>query len=294
MAKPRSFPVLIATDGSEDGTAAVNGAASFPWPAGAQMHAVVVRSDTIPVDLPRSVQDDIERSLTAVAEDARKALARRWPDAQARIIDGPTVDAINRHAERLKARVIVLGSQGRGPISRLLVGSVSLGVVRDMKHAALIVRGKARAFSRVTLGFDGSLPARHAVTLLASLEVPPGGRVTIVRVLERPAMPSLSRLPASARAAIAAQAAAAEEEDAAHGRRQVEGAAEELRGAGWKVDSDLRHGAPLDEMFAAIERTHAQLLVLGARGNTALERLVLGSVAEGALHRSPVSVLVTR
>jgi nucleotide-binding universal stress UspA family protein len=33
---------------------------------------------------------------------------------------------------------------------------------------------------------------------------------------------------------------------------------------------------------------------VGARGVSGVERLLLGSVAEGALHRSPISVLVVR
>jgi nucleotide-binding universal stress UspA family protein len=294
MAKSRSFAVLVATDGSEEATAAVHAVTTFPWPAGTRVHGVVVRSTVIAADLPESVWVDVERSLTAVAEGARKILARRWPDAQVRIVDGPTVDAILRHAERVRARVIVLGSQGHGPIARLLVGSTSLGVVRHMKHAALIVRGRPRGFARVALGFDASPAARHAVTLLAGLEVPAGGRVTIIRVIEGAALPSLALLPSIARTAVAAQIAAVEATEEDKARRQAETAADELRRAGWKVDVDLRRGAPLHELLAGAERARAQLLALGARGHTALEQLLLGSVAEGAVHRSPISVLVTR
>ena len=52
----------------------------------------------------------------------------------------------------------------------------------------------------------------------------------------------------------------------------------------------LRENASL----AATKTARAQLLAVGARGHGRLERLLLGSVAEGALHRAPVSVLVVR
>jgi nucleotide-binding universal stress UspA family protein len=188
----------------------------------------------------------------------------------------------------------VLGSRGHGPIARLLIGSTSLGVVRRMSHAALVVRGRPRGLTRVTMGFDGSPSARRAVAFLAGVEVPGGGQVTIVRVMEPTRPPSLALLPAATRRALLAQVAAADAAEEKKAAREGEAAAVELRRAGWKVDLVIRQGAPLHELLGAAKRARAQLLVVGARGHSAVERLLLGSVAEGALHRSPISVLVTR
>jgi nucleotide-binding universal stress UspA family protein len=294
MVKARRFTILIATDGSEQGTAAVKAATTFPWPAGSRVRGVVVRSTVITSDVPEFVLADIERSLTGVAADARKILARRWPDAEVRVIDGPVVDAIVGHVDNGGASVAVLGSRGHGPIARLLLGSTSLGVIRRMKRAALVVRGSTRAVTRVAVGFDGSPCARHALDWLTRLQAPRGGRVTIVRVLEQTRLPSLAGLPASARNVIAAQAAAVVAAEDKRVARENDAAATRLRRAGWKVDVTVRKGAPLHELLAATERARAQVLAVGARGHTAVERLLLGSVAEGALHRCPVSVLVVR
>jgi len=294
MAKPQSFTVLIATDGSDEGTAAVNAVTTFPWPDGTRVHGVVVRSSLTVPEIPESVWATIEHSLADVAEGARKILARRSPDVQVRVVDGPTADAILEQAERVSARVIVLGSGGHGPVARLLLGSTSLGVVRQMKHAALVVRGRPRGWARVALGFDGSPSSRHAVAFLAGLEVPAGGQVTIVRVLDRVALPSLAMMPEATRSAIAAQVAEVEAETEKKARLEIGTASAELSRAGWKVRVVIHKGAPLHELLAATEKARAQLLVVGARGHGAIERLLLGSVAEGALHRSPVSVLVTR
>jgi nucleotide-binding universal stress UspA family protein len=294
MATSRSFAVLIATDGSDEATAAVHAATVFPWPAGTRVHGVVVQSPLPTSDMPEFVWADIKSGLATVAEDARKILARRWPDVQVRVVDGPTVDAILRQADRVRARVIVLGSRGHGPIARLLLGSTSLGVVRHMKHAALIVRGRARGVARVALAFDGSPSARRAVAFLAALQVPAGGQVTLIRVLEQAALPSLALMPTAARTALLAQAAAIDAAQEKKARNQIETAAAELRRAGWKVEVLLRKGAPLHEVLTSAQRGRAQLLALGVRGHSKVERLLLGSVAEGALHRSPIPVLVTR
>jgi len=296
MGKAKRFGILVATDGSAEATAAVKATVIFPWPRGASVHVVVVRTPLpVPVaDVPVAVFTDVDRGLDAVAESARKILAQRWPDVDARVVDGPTVDAILTRAERVGARVIVLGSHGHGAIARLLLGSTSLGVVRRMKHAALIVRGSPRGFGRVVVGLDGSLPARRTVAFLAALEAPAGGEVTLVRVLEAAALPSLAVMPAPARAVLLAQVRAANDAEEKKYLREAEAAASELRGAGWKVKTVVRTGSPLDELLAAAKAARAQLLAVGARGHGALERLLLGSVAEGALHRAPMSVLVVR
>lgn len=294
MAAAKAFTILLATDGSEEGNAAVKAVTAFPWPAGARVEGIVVQAPLIAADIPELVWADVERGHAAIADAARKVLARRWPDAQVRVVEGPVVDTIIARSKRIGARVVVLGSRGHGPIARLLLGSTSLGVVRHMRNAALIVRGQPRGVSRVVIGADGSAHSRRAVGFVAGLQVPEGGQVTLVRVMERVTPPSLSLLPEATRAAVVAQGArfaAAEEKKAS---RETESAAAELRRAGWTVDVVLRTGAPLHELLAATKAARAHLLAVGARGHGRLETLLLGSVAEGAVHRAPVSVLVAR
>src|SRR5712691_2541198 len=254
MDTPGSFSVLVATDGSEEATAAVNAVTVFPWPPGTRVHGVVARSAVALAEVPGFVWADIDRGLAGVAENARKALAGRWPDAEVRVVNGPPVEAILGHARRVGARVIVLGSRGHGPIARLLLGSTSLGCIRRMKHAALVVRARPRTFARVAVGLDGSAHSHRAVTFVAGLDVPAGGQVTIVRVLEPVRLPSLALMPAAARSAVSAQAAALNAAEEAKARREAETAAAELRRAGWKVDVVIRKGAPLHELLAATKR----------------------------------------
>lgn len=56
----------------------------------------------------------------------------------------------------------------------------------------------------------------------------------------------------------------------------------------------VRLGRPLSELAAAVAETDAHLLVLGARGVGGLERLLFGSVVEGALDHARVPVLIAR
>jgi len=152
----------------------------------------------------------------------------------------------------------------------------------------------ARGVRSVVLGVDGSPHSRRAVTFLTRLDAPAGGRVTIVSVVEPVRVPSVPLLAGAARARIAAGAAEVEQAQLAAARRRVEAAARELESAGWRTQGSLRSGVPLVELLQAVEDERADLLVLGARGTSGLERLLLGSVAEGALKRAPVSVLLVK
>jgi nucleotide-binding universal stress UspA family protein len=74
----------------------------------------------------------------------------------------------------------------------------------------------------------------------------------------------------------------------------VRAVARRLERAGWRVRTEVRAGVPIEEMLAAVDETGADLLALGARGVGGVTHILLGSVAEGALKRSPVPTLVVR
>ena len=67
-----------------------------------------------------------------------------------------------------------------------------------------------------------------------------------------------------------------------------------LRRAGVTPRPLVRTGAPLAELLSVVGASRARLLVVGARGTGGVARLLLGSVAEGALTRCPAPVLIVR
>jgi nucleotide-binding universal stress UspA family protein len=55
------------------------------------------------------------------------------------LIMGPTVETILAEAERIDAATIVIGSHGHGALRKLLLGSISQGVVRHSPRPVVIV-----------------------------------------------------------------------------------------------------------------------------------------------------------
>jgi nucleotide-binding universal stress UspA family protein len=60
------------------------------------------------------------------------------------------------------------------------------------------------------------------------------------------------------------------------------------------VDRVITAGAPLRDLLATVAKQRADLVVVGAKGVSRVRQLLLGSVAEGALNRSSVPVLIVR
>jgi nucleotide-binding universal stress UspA family protein len=149
-------------------------------------------------------------------------------------------------------------------------------------------------FRSLLIGIDGSRGSRHAVAFVARLAPPPGGRVTVLRVVERAHLPSLALLPGAVRGELAMQAAALHAARVRAASSDVERAAQILRRAGWRARGEVREGVPLSELLAAIGPAGADLLILGARGVGGVERFLLGSVADAATKHSPTSVLIVR
>lgn len=293
MARTKRFHVLVATDGSPSARAAVRTAVQFPWPDPDQGSVVVAKQVT--ADYRRSILlSALDRTSELVARQASRAISKRWPAAPARIVDAEPVDGILAEARRVRADIIVMGWRGHGTVRRLLTGSVSRGVARRASCSVLIVRRPARSLRQVVIGFDGSPNAKRAVALVAALTAGRGARVTLVRAVETMHAPTHGLSVPDTRAAVAGEVSRINQQRRSTAQKELSRAASQLASAGWDVDHVVTDGVPLRELLATALTARADLLVVGARGVTGLRHLLLGSVAEGALNRSQVPVLVVR
>lgn len=291
MVRSADFQVLIASDGSLSATAAVTTARRFPWPERTTAHGVIASENR---DESRTVREGLERVATVIAESTEKALHRRWPTARVRIVDGPAAPAIIRRARSVHADVIVMGWRGHGPLRRLLAGSVSRAVVRSAPCSVLVVRRAAADVRTIVLGFDGSPQSLRAVELLARLQVPKGGRVLLVTAANTLRTTSQAMMPADVRGNLAAEVARINRRRMTAARQALEAASKTLRAAGWRTQTRVTSGDPLRSLLDAVSESGADLLAVGARGVSGVERVLLGSVAEGALNQSRVPVLIAR
>jgi nucleotide-binding universal stress UspA family protein len=233
----------------------------------------------------------LDRGAEKAAEGARRALSRRWPDVEIEVLDKTPVEGILGGAERFQADVIVVGWRGHGAVRRLLMGSVSRGVVRGATCAVLVSRRSQRV-RKIVMGIDGSPTAQRALAFVGRLVPPRNGHVTLVSGVEMMTAPSLGRVPGAG--AIAREIKRTNTMRARRATKALNRSAAELKRRGWQTRTALVHGEPLRDLLGTVAAARAQLLVVGARGSSGVRHLLLGSVAEGAINQSPVAVLMAR
>lgn len=290
----RNLAVLVATDGGREANDALAATVAFPWPASTEASGVVARGVPAVAELPAETFATIEDAWERVAAVARRRLAPRWPAASVAVVDKSAVEGILAQADTVRAHAIVVGCRGQGALGRFILGSVSRGVVRRADCAVLVVKAPLGSVRRFALGVDGSDNASRAAAFVAMLNFPMGGEVTLVGIVEPLRLPSLALVPGGVRRTLVAELKAVNAKRVRAARANLERAAVVLSRAGWTVRRVVREGAPLPGLLTAARRARADVLVVGARGTGGLARLLLGSVAEGILNRSPASVLVVR
>ena len=85
-----------------------------------------------------------------------------------------------------------------------------------------------------------------------------------------------------------------ESEEMRHDREYLERVTNELTQAGVAAESLLASGEPADEISAAAEREHCDLIAMATHGHKLIGDVVYGSVANSVRHRSMVPVLLVR
>ena len=289
----RQFRVLVATDGSAPAKAALATTVQFPWPTHTRVRAVIARR-TREKHRRSILLAALDRSADLAAAGAQRVLSQRWPDGGVVVVDKMPVDGVLGEAERLGADVIVLGWRGHGAVRRLLMGSVSRGVVRRARCAVLVVRHRPQGVRRIVIGIDGSATAQRVVTLVARLTPPRGGRVTLVSAVEPIAPPSQALAPGAMRATVGREVRRMNAARATTAIKKLNRAAAELKRSGWQTRTVFTSGEPLRDLLATVGTERAHLLIVGAKGVSGVRHLFLGSVADGVLNRCPVPVLVVR
>ena len=164
--------ILLASDGSEDAGLAATAAVDLSKRTGAALHVVhawvPLPHYAYPSLLPERYQAPYERGARRVIDEQVGRIEQAGGNvAEAHLVVGRPADAILDLAERIGADLIVVGNRGLGPVKRLLVGSVSGGVVHHAKRPVLVVRGGVGSWPpvRVVIGEDLSEGAQSAARL---------------------------------------------------------------------------------------------------------------------------------
>jgi nucleotide-binding universal stress UspA family protein len=279
--------VLLATDGSEDARLAARAAASLAGNAGAELHVVHAWQS---VPHPAIDTDYYEEGARRVLEEQMEFVSGSGAAAsEGHLVMGAPVDVILDLAEEIGAELIVMGGRGHGTLGRLLLGSVSEGVVHHATRPVLVMRGGKSAWppQRVVVGEDGSNAAKEAGEMAASIGALYGARGILVRAYLE--LPEADRVGRTLDPRVVNDALRRAEREL-HERAKELGS---FSGASLKIG--IAAGDPATAVLTEAGEGvgAATLIAVGSRGLGPVGRLRLGSVSTKVLRAAEGPVLVS-
>ena len=283
--------ILLATDGSENAELAGSAAADLSNKTAAELHVVHVWTDVPPPAYPSISLENYSR--LAKEEAGRLLRKQAW---NARVIggrvtgqhlrEGAPAEEIIALAEELEADLVVDGGRRMGRVKRLIVGSVSEGVVHRASCPVLVVCGEAWPAGRVVVADDGFEPARRAGDLAAEIANLSGSEVIVVRAYEHPPEPV---------GGWSAQDRRELDEVLWRNRRDLKKRAEQLEEiAPCRPKTKLikSKAASAIDLVAKENEGKQTLFAVGSRGLSAPKRAMLGSVSTAVMRAADGPVLV--
>jgi nucleotide-binding universal stress UspA family protein len=299
----RLFPtkILLATDGSEEAGLAATTAINLVRSTDSELHVLTVgpgypaydvRVPEVAEELRRQTREILDEQLKKI-EQAGGGVAQ----AHLRLAEGhpgferhPSDDVV-RAAEEIGAGLIVLGSRGRGGLSRALLGSVSDSVVRHAHCPAMVVRTGPVAFpTQILLATDGSKDAEVAASIAADLAASTGSELHVVAVF-----PAAGYVHPYYEVRFPEAAEQLRREGMEEAQQVLDEQVERIRKMGVDVaEAHLRTGEPEKEIVALAEELGAGLIAMGSRGLGGIRRALMGGVSDSVVRHAHCPVLVVR
>jgi nucleotide-binding universal stress UspA family protein len=300
------FPtkILLATDGSEEAELAARTAIDLADATNSELHMIYV--GLLPKFLdngPRGRDYNRMAYEELKAESGEMLRKLTWrvkleggTVAGAHLRMGGVAEEIVDLAEELGAHLTVMGSRGRGGISRLLMGSVSDSVVRHAHCSVLVVRGdghgeEGQAFlpGKILLAFDGSKASSEAARAATEIATATDSELHVVYVLQP------ERYEPHLGPEMWEGWEVGFERAKRHAHSWLEGKAERMQVEGTKtVEAHLVLGRPDAGIVWLAEELDAGLVVVGSRGLGAIKRALIGSVSDSVVRHAHCPVLVMR
>jgi nucleotide-binding universal stress UspA family protein len=287
--------ILFPTDGSEAATAALEYAAAVADAEGATLHLLTVADTTgegvghLGGEATAAREREAEAVVASAAERVADGDAGDDPAVVTAVRRGSPAEEIVDYAVETDADLVVVPTQGRRGIERVLLGSVTERVVNAAPVPVLVVPpvDDPAAFAYppgdVLVPTDGGRGAERALTEGIDLALASGARLHVRHVVET------ASLGPDARSLL--RESALDE----RGEGLLAAAAERAEAAGVDdVRESMAYGSPYRELLSYVEEAGVDLVALGTGGRTEFGRFLPGGVTAKLLRTCPVPLLVVR
>ncbi len=260
---------------------------------GAKLVLVHVTSDLKKLLEHNETTLDVEALQKSNIRDAQERLEGRVKDLpiENEIIvgQGAPADVISRLAHEQRADMVIAATHGKTGFKRILVGSVTEKLIKTLhcpllvlpppEHASMLPDAVEIKLNKIVVGCDFSPDSQHAVDYGLSLAQAFQAEIHLCHVIK----PSLYN---------------DEREGIDQLRDRLEKKLARMVPEGchdWcTAKTALLDGEPYIALMDYAEEQEMDMLVLGIRGHTLWEKLLVGSTTDRLIRHSPIPVLAVR
>lgn len=290
--------IVLALDGSEHSLQARDLVAGLRWPSGSVVHVIGAYQTPIDwngafggsMDWAGAVDEGLRDELLGQLATASEPLLAAGLTVEQTARRGRAADVIVDAAVATGADLVVTGHRGMGRLRTMLLGSVAEEVASHAPCPVLVAR--ARSVTRLLVATDGSAAATEIIDRLASWGTFAGFPADAVAVAtpDSPAFELAVSLYTLGDERLERERAALAKQAETDAHEMVAA----LEGIGIKSTAVSRRGDPAAEILATANEKGSDLIVMGSRGLSGLDRMLLGSVARNVLSGAECSVLIVR
>lgn len=137
--------VLVATDGSDRADAAVDEAIDLAALTDATLHVLSVAEGT-DVPVPEAELVALEEAMDTVAstaiDDVRQQANTSGVGTETAVREGAPAEEVLAYAQKYDVDIVVMGTDGRSGLDRVLLGSVAETVLRSAERPVLVQGGE--------------------------------------------------------------------------------------------------------------------------------------------------------
>lgn len=244
-------------------------------------------------DFVKTLEATGQKILTDCAHrmdmELNQAATKPFAALKTKLVKGRTSDAILSSAEKYRPDLIVVGSRGLQDLPGYLLGSISRTVLTHGPCSVLTAKRRPIDVpTPVLLALDGSKPSRFAASRVKEWLSPEEVTLQLVSVVPD-ILTDVSRqmLPKARLKTLEAPLRQ-------HAKECLDHYREFFLKEGFQVTGTRLQGNPREQIVEMVPACHAQLVVVGSKGLTGLDRFSMGSVSEWVSAYAPSSVLVVR
>lgn len=263
--------VLVAIDNRPSAQATLDALVKMNWYEGTEIILLTVFPSNSEVD-EAAYYEELENVAVEVRNHLRHckvSFLARHGDPQEVIID---------FAQQVHANLIMVGSNCKNSLERIIIGSVSQAILNSAQCPVIVAKtpcsfahAEEPVFKNVLLPIDNSVFSVAAVRWLTNFRWTADTKLVVLAVVEQ-------------------------DTDLDQVHNSLNNRAGELARyfRSGNILTEIVRGEPQQTIIDVAHRYHSDLIVMGSHGHTGFKKLILGSVSQAVSHQAPCAVAIVR